>query len=183
MPNPEAPYPRVTKASPTVLSPWVTLTTRTVVAAEGSTPQEFHSLQQADYVTILAETKAGEIVLIEQFRPALEARTLEFPGGLRDSGEEPSVSATRELQEEAGFHAPDGLHLLGRLVPDQGRLENHLWAYHAVELDPIPSWKPERGLVRHLMPKEQFRAAIREGRFTMALHIAIVGLAILQHRF
>ncbi len=176
-------FPRVADVSTTVLSPWVTVAARGVVSEPGGPVEEFHSLQQADYVTVLAETRAGEIVLVEQFRPALDSWTLELPGGLRNANEDPALSAVRELREETGFDAPSGLDLLGCLAPDSGRLENRLWGYHARALEPIASWEPERGVVRRIVSKKQFLRSIREGRFTMALHVALVGLAMIQGRF
>ena len=46
----------------------------------------------------------GRILLIRQFRPAIDRETLELPAGARDSsGEDPAVTAARELEEETGY--------------------------------------------------------------------------------
>lgn len=47
---------------------------------------------------------SGDFILVEQFRPALGERTLEFPAGLVDEGESPQQAAIRELLEETGYH-------------------------------------------------------------------------------
>ena len=57
---------------------------------------------------IVAITDAGEIVLVEQFRHAHGARTIELPAGLigdTDAGDTPTAAAARELHEETGFVA------------------------------------------------------------------------------
>ena len=57
---------------------------------------------------IVAITDAGEIVLVEQFRHAHGARTIELPAGLigeTDAGDTPAAAAARELHEETGFVA------------------------------------------------------------------------------
>jgi ADP-ribose pyrophosphatase len=58
---------------------------------------------------ILAITDDGEIVLIEQHRPALGASAIELPAGLigdeDGAGETPRQTAERELLEETGFTA------------------------------------------------------------------------------
>lgn len=58
---------------------------------------------------IVACTDAAELVLVEQFRVPLAARTIELPAGLigdgEHAGEAIETSALRELEEETGFRA------------------------------------------------------------------------------
>ena len=52
-------------------------------------------------VAILALTKNDEVVLVEQYRKAIEAVTLEIPAGKLEPGEDnKKLSAIRELREE-----------------------------------------------------------------------------------
>jgi predicted dehydrogenase len=112
-------------------------------------PELFHSLAQADYVTILGVTPSGQIPLVRQFRPALERVNLELPGGLLDGAEDPGATARRELLEETGFTLLRAPQLLGRLAPDSGRLENAMWCFHGEPADePEPGWSPEAGVER-----------------------------------
>lgn len=43
------------------------------------------------------------IILVRQYRPPLQAYTIEFPAGLVDVSESPSEAALRELKEETGY--------------------------------------------------------------------------------
>src|SRR5580658_4755811 len=81
-----------------VLSPWVTLETISVV--RGSASEVFHAFSQPDYVQVVTMTEDGVFVLVRQYRPIVERWTIEFPGGLRDPGEAAATTAARELKEE-----------------------------------------------------------------------------------
>ena len=63
-------------------------------------------------VAILAVTERREILLVEQYRPPVQRRTLELPAGLAGDDaykrDEPLVAAAkRELYEETGYEAKD----------------------------------------------------------------------------
>ncbi|MDD6339043.1 MAG: NUDIX hydrolase [Butyrivibrio sp.] len=48
----------------------------------------------------------GKILMVKQYRNALDRYTLEIPAGARDSVDEPTdVCAARELEEETGYRA------------------------------------------------------------------------------
>lgn len=60
------------------------------------------------------------VVLVRQYRPALHRMTLELPAGMRDvEGEDPLVTAQRELLEEVGLVATSWTRL-GRHVSAPG---------------------------------------------------------------
>ena len=55
---------------------------------------------------VLPVTNEGKILMVRQYRNALNRETLEIPAGARDSVDEPtSVCAARELEEETGYRA------------------------------------------------------------------------------
>jgi 8-oxo-dGTP pyrophosphatase MutT (NUDIX family) len=176
--------PTIVARRRTVLSPWVSLAERDVRFPEASeTPQLFHSFVVADYVSVLAETDDGRIVLVEQFRPALERRTLELPGGLLDAGEDPATCAGRELTEETGFAAQTPPQLMGKLIADSARLENQVWCFHAKPVAAQAGWQPESGVEPRLVTKQELRDLVTNGTFDHAPHLAILCLAILRGQF
>lgn len=176
--------PTVLARRVTAHSPWVSVVGRTVILPGRTAAEEFHSLRQSDYVSVLAVTKDGRVPLVRQYRPALEAMTLELPGGLRDGDDGPEATAVRELAEETGLQVAVPPRLLGCLSPDTGRLENRLWCYFAnVEATEIPAWKPEPGVERLLVERRELKDWVLSGRFDHALHVALIGLAVLHRVF
>lgn len=56
-------------------------------------------------VAIIPITKEGKLVLVRQYRKALERTLIEIPAGKIDVGEAPERTAIRELEEETGYGA------------------------------------------------------------------------------
>ncbi len=131
---------------------------------------------------MLALTFDGRILLVKQYRPALDKITLELLGGLLEKGEQPDMSAARELREETGFEAPNKLEFFGCLAPDTGRLENRLWCYFARNVVPVDSitHQPDPGVELVINSVAELRDAINDGSFDHAQHIAIIGLGLLK---
>lgn len=79
---------------------------------------------------IVALTEAREIVLVEQFRHPVGARTIELPAGIvgdDTAGEAPETAALRELEEETGFRAAHAeLLLSGPTAPGLTSEATHL---------------------------------------------------------
>ncbi|MBL4954061.1 NUDIX hydrolase [Neobacillus sp. YIM B02564] len=54
-------------------------------------------------VAIIALTEDNKMVMVEQYRKALERTIVEIPAGKLEKGEEPASCARRELEEETGY--------------------------------------------------------------------------------
>lgn len=144
--------------------------------------QEPHySLHVKDYVAILAETPSSSLVLVRQFRPAVNRLTLELPAGHVEPGESPEAAARRELREETGYVANE-IVSLGALQPDTGRLSNRSWSFFAPGVTKDEISRPENGIEVIVLTRSEFREAIRSRAFDHALHVAAVGLAAMSLR-
>lgn len=54
-------------------------------------------------VAVIAVTADNKLLVVEQYRKALERSIIEIPAGKLEPGEEPAVTARRELEEETGY--------------------------------------------------------------------------------
>lgn len=67
--------------------------------------QRWYWIDPADVVAVVAETDAGEVVVVEQYDGRLGRPLLTCPGGGVDSGESFVDAGVRELREETGYRA------------------------------------------------------------------------------
>jgi ADP-ribose pyrophosphatase len=78
----------------------------------------------------------GKILMVRQYRNALERETLEIPAGARDSKmEDTKVAAVRELEEETGYRAKKVSYLLS-LRTTVAFCDEFIDVYLAEELEP-----------------------------------------------
>ena len=85
-------------------------------------------------VATVAVTDSGEVVLVSQYRATLDSLVLEIPAGMRDvEGEEPSVTAVRELKEETGYSA-SAVEFLGTCLSSPGVTDSFVDVYLATGL-------------------------------------------------
>ena len=162
------------------LSPWVTLTERLIEFPGKSQPEAYHALAQADYVSGFVVTEDGRIPLVEQYRPAVEKVTVELPGGINDTGSTPEQTIIRELAEETGLSVVEPPKLLGNLAPDTGRLENRFWGYFIKAGPQVPGWEAEEFVKTRFVTQAELRSLIDSGEFEHALHLALIGLAVMR---
>lgn len=160
------------------LSPWVTLVEKIVQQPSGKAV--YHSLDLADYLTILALTPERKALFIRQYRPALDALTLELPGGLAEENEEYETGIGRELVEETGFEPTGPILSLGQHYTDVGRLENRCHVFFTEEVRRNPDAEVEEGIECLELSPEEVVKAIRSGQFNYLHHQAILFLAVSQ---
>jgi ADP-ribose pyrophosphatase len=81
----------------------------------------------------------GTVTLVRQYRAPLGDHLLEIPAGKRDvPGEEPELTAARELAEEVGLVAGE-LVLLAEFVNSPGFCDEHSWVFLATDLHGVPT--------------------------------------------
>lgn len=163
----------VTKQRVIYSTPWFSLVEKEI----NNSPNPYYLLEQPDVVSILALSDTDQILLVRQYRPALERETLELPCGHIDNNETPMEAAHRELLEETGYQA-DRLELMGTLITDTGRLGNKMWCYFASGLQPVAAPKTEENISLIKCGRSELWPKIEAGELEHAQDIAVIFLGL-----
>ena len=73
---------------------------------------EFDFIQHKGAAAIVPVDEDGRVVMVRQYRNALNRTTLEIPAGGLNPSEDMKTCATRECEEETGYQAHDVQHLI-----------------------------------------------------------------------
>ena len=141
--------------------------------------EPYYSLKLPDYAVVVAITEEQRVLIVRQYRPAVEHDTLELPSGLVDAGETPEEAARRELLEETGYHGGTW-EVLGAMLPDSGRLGNRIWSCVAKGVRRAQGHAPEEGISVQTWSLDELAQAMADGSFSMALHVAAVMMAVVK---
>jgi ADP-ribose pyrophosphatase len=153
----------------------------TIEAPDGSTAIRY-ALRLADAVAVVP-LDGDDVVLIEQYRAPIGERLLEIPAGVLDvPGEEPTATASRELEEEIGFRPLSLAHVID-LVMSPGVVDQVISIYVADGLEAMtrkPEGIEERYAEVHRMPLSEAIDLVRTGRIRDGK--SIVGLLLAGQR-
>ncbi|MFH1734891.1 MAG: NUDIX hydrolase [bacterium] len=106
---------------------------RDVVALSDGHEEVREIMRHPGASVIIPDLGDGRLVLVRQFRYALDRETLEFPAGRLDPGEDPETCAKRELAEETGYQAGK-LDFLLKIHPAPGYTDELIYIYRASEM-------------------------------------------------
>ena len=113
-------------------------------------------------VPVLAD---GRVVVLRQYRFAVQRRILEFPAGTLEPNEQPQPAMERELQEEAGYSATQW-NSLGVLLPCPGYSDEVIHLFLARQLTPVPvlvAGDDDEDIEVVLMQPKELDAALSSG--------------------
>lgn len=110
-------------------------------------------------------TNDGQLVLVRQYRFAMQGRLLEFPAGTVEVGEDPAETIRREIEEETGYSAATWRNL-GDFPIAPGYSDELIYAYLATDLTRLetpPNQDDDEDIEVVLMPPEVFEETVRSG--------------------
>ena len=126
-------------------------------------------------VVILPILDDHRVIMIRNYRHAVERELWELPAGTMEPNEEPIDTARRELEEETGYRA-------GRLRPlmefytSPGILTERMYAFVATDLTPVGQ-KLQGGeqIVAEAVDLDDARRRLVDGEFRDGKTIAVLG--------
>jgi len=114
-------------------------------------------------VGILA-LKEDNIIIVEQYRTAIEDILLEIPAGKIDGDEDPLECAHRELREETGYIS-EKMEYIGEIVTSVGFCNEIIKLYCATDLKYVGDDRDEDEFLNvKEMPLGELRELIRKGK-------------------
>lgn len=171
--------PRICKVQKDCSIPWYEQIKKIVILPHEPEEQTYYTIKPSDYVSILARTSEDKIIIVKQYRPAIEDYVYELPSGHLKKGETPEQAIIRELKEETNCTARKVI-LLGKNYPDTGRLENRQWAFYSddVEINESPAASENEGIEVHTVSIDDLINMINEGRFRHALDLCVIAMSM-----
>jgi len=143
-------------------------------------PFERDVVRHPGAVAVVAVTDDDSVVLVRQYRPAIDEWILEVPAGTRDvEGEAELRTARRELAEEVGLAAAQ-MDLLARCAITPGFCDEISTVFLATGLTPVDLDRQgieERYMRIEHIPLSGFDALVDDGTIIDATTILGVGLA------
>ena len=94
-------------------------------------------VEHSDCVAIIAVDADNNVLLVNQFRKAVEKELLEIPAGGIEPGEDAVATVRRELREETGY-LPRRVERLGGFYSTPGYCTEYLHLYLATDLISSP---------------------------------------------
>jgi ADP-ribose pyrophosphatase len=134
-------------------------------------------VEHGDCVCIVPLDRNGNVILVRQYRKAVESHLLEVPAGGIDPGEDAEAAAHRELREETGYRARE-MSLLSYFWTTPGYCTEGMYAYLASGLETGPQQHEEDEAIEVVkMPLSDVPDLVARGVLQDAKSIAALLLA------
>ena len=126
-------------------------------------------------VAVIAITPENKMILVKQYRKAIEATSYEIPAGKLEVGEnaDPHAAALRELEEETGYTGGNWEEIM-TIAPNPGVMDNlcHCFYARGVKKTNNQHLDETEDIDVFLCPKEEVKQMLLRGEFIQALMVA-----------
>lgn len=153
--------------------PWLTARRDRVELPDGRIHPEYYILEYPDWVNVIAITKDGKFVMVEQYRHGLQDIFTEIVAGVMEEGEEPMEAAKRELLEETGY-AGGAWHLHMVISQNPASTNNYTYCFLAEGVEKVAGQKLEatEDIAVKLLTESEVKRMLMEDKMKQALMLA-----------
>ena len=164
----------VLKSTPLLnLGPWLNVRQEEVLLPTGTIIPSWFVMEFPNWINVIAITKEGDFVMIDQYRHALGETHYELVAGVVDEGETPLQAAQRELSEETGFGGGNWQQFM-MLSPNPTNHTNISYTFLATDVEQIgePHQEPSEDIHIHILTRQEVEQLLHDGEIIQALHAA-----------
>ena len=165
---------RVLKSTPLLnLGPWLNVRQEVVELPNGTQIPAWFVMDFPNWVNVIAITKDGDFVMIDQYRHALGETHYELVAGVVDEGETPLQAAMRELSEETGYEGGEWQAFM-QLSPNPTNHTNMSYTFLATDVEKVrePHQEPSEDIHVHILTRDEVQQLLTSGEIIQALHAA-----------
>lgn len=174
MENPKSRAWKVVKSEYLARKPWFTVRHERIELPDGRSIPDYYVFEYPDWVNVIAITKEGKFVFIDQYRHGLGETNYEIPAGVAEPDDASMLAAAqRELAEETGYGG-GCWRLYMTLSANPATTNNLTYCFLAegVERMGEPSPDATEDLDVHLLTESQVRELLCSDGIRQALHAA-----------
>ena len=165
---------RVLKSTPLLnLGPWLNVRQEVVELPNGTQIPAWFVMDFPNWVNVIAITKDGDFVMIDQYRHALGETHYELVAGVVDEGETPLQAAIRELSEETGYEGGEWQAFM-QLSPNPTNHTNMSYTFLTTGVEKLrePHQEPSEDIHVHILTLDEVKQLLTSGEIIQALHAA-----------
>lgn len=170
-------WPKIVDTKRTAVSPWIELLARDVQLSPGAPTETYYAISQPTYLAAIAVTPDDRILLVRQYRPAIERFSLELPAGLLEKNEDPQEAIIRELLEETGYPS-ESVELIGKTATCSSRISNVMYSFFIRTGERVPEFVEEAGVSVSTATQLELGHLILSGEFAEQTHLGVLSLAV-----
>lgn len=164
-------------------TPYLKVRCDEVAVPNGPIIPDYYVIENIGWVGIVPFTEEGYFVLNMQYKHGVGCEVLEFPAGVLDDheGEDPIMTAHRELMEETGYSVEaDQMEFLAQMFASPSGAQTQVWWYLARNARKTGSQQvePTEVIENLLVTPKELLALIHDGSFAVQGQIAAAYMAL-----
>lgn len=155
------------------IGPWLSVRQELVELPSGKQIPTWFVLEFPNWINVIAITKDGKMVMIDQYRHGFGDTRYEIVAGVIDEGETPLEAAKRELLEETGFGGGNWQEFMV-LSPNTSNQNNLSYTFLATDVEQLEKQHQEstEDIHIHVMEQSEVLQLLQSGEIIQALHSA-----------